>query len=121
MRSPPPLPNTPMKRTESYHRNLFLGRVLCLFLVLLWQPFSAAAAARLQPAHLRCDYRDDPLGVEVANPRLSWVFESGGSQRGLRQSAFQILVATRPDLLRPGRADLWDSGKVSSDQMAHVE
>jgi hypothetical protein len=40
--------------------------------------------------------------------------------RGLQQSAYQVIVATDPDRLEPERADLWDSGKVLTDQMAHV-
>lgn len=35
-------------------------------------------------------------------------------ERGLRQTAYHILVAGREDLLQPGRADLWDIGRVES-------
>jgi alpha-L-rhamnosidase len=70
---------------------------------------------------LRCEYRRDPLGIDNPAPRLSWrLSTSDPARRGLAQSAYQVLAATRPDLLTDGRADLWDSGKVASDQSVLV-
>ena len=46
---------------------------------------------------LRCEYRVDPLGIDVANPRLSWILESG--ERAQRQSAYRILVADSAEAL----------------------
>ncbi len=74
-------------------------------------------AARLYA--LRCEYAPNPLGIAVARPRLSWKLQA--DRRGARQTAYQILVATSLDALRADRADLWDSGKVASDQSLHVE
>ncbi|HSW00876.1 MAG TPA: glycoside hydrolase family 78 protein [Sedimentisphaerales bacterium] len=67
---------------------------------------------------LRCEYLVNPLGVDVARPRLSWKLES--RWRGQRQTAYQILVAGTEKMLKDDRADLWDSGKVASDQSIHV-
>lgn len=67
---------------------------------------------------LRCEYRVDPLGIDVTRPLLSWVVES--SRRGQRQTAYRILVASDKKNLKQEKADLWDSGKVESDQSAHV-
>ena len=66
---------------------------------------------------LRCEYRVNPLGIDVAKPRLSWVLES--SQRGQKQRAYQILVAGSKERLKKNDGDLWDTGKVSSDQSIH--
>ena len=68
---------------------------------------------------LRCEYLVDPLGIDVAKPRLSWVIES--SRRGEMQTAYQVLVASTKKLLDKGQGDLWDSGKVLSDQSAFIE
>lgn len=68
---------------------------------------------------LRCEYRVDPLGIDTLTPRLSWVIESGG--RSVIQSAYQILVASTPELLVKELGDLWDSGKVVSDRQNQVE
>ncbi len=53
-----------------------------------------------------------PLGIDIAKPELGWTLLS--DQRGARQTAYQIMVASDPALLSDGKPDLWDSGKVSS-------
>jgi alpha-L-rhamnosidase len=67
---------------------------------------------------LRCEYLEDPLGLDVAQPRFSWVFSS--PVRGERQRAYQVLVASNRDMLNSDAADMWDSGIVESDACAHV-
>ena len=66
----------------------------------------------------RCESASNPLGVDALNPHLSWLLTS--SQRGQKQTAYQILVASDEDKLRRGQADIWDSGKVASDQSNQV-
>jgi alpha-L-rhamnosidase len=68
--------------------------------------------------NLRCEYLTNPLGIDAANPRLSWIITS--DRRGEKQTAYQILVASSPHLLKEGRADLWDSGKVAADESAQI-
>ncbi|TSA32037.1 MAG: rhamnosidase [Verrucomicrobiaceae bacterium] len=68
--------------------------------------------------HLRCEYRIDPVGIDVVQPRLSWTLASG--RLGEKQTAFQILVASSPEMLAKDEGDLWDSGKVPLDQTTHV-
>ena len=71
----------------------------------------------MPPAQLRCEARLDPQGVDVASPRLSWMVQAASPRaRGVAQSAFQILVASSPALLNRNRGDLWDSGRVQSNQ-----
>jgi len=67
---------------------------------------------------LRCEYRDGPLGVDVSQPRLSWILES--AERGQTQTAYQVLVAASEESLAADRGDLWDSGKVDSDDTTCV-
>lgn len=67
---------------------------------------------------LRCEYLTNPLGIDVRRPRLSWIIEA--EARGWKQQAYQIVVATSEAKLLPGQADLWDSGKVESDQSIQV-
>jgi alpha-L-rhamnosidase len=86
--------------------------------------FSALAATESQwqpPAvtGLRCEYVENPLGIDVLEPRLSWLLAD--DRRGQRQTAYQVLVASSPDTLVRDRGDLWDSGKVHSDQSIHVQ
>lgn len=63
---------------------------------------------------LRCEYYKEALGIEQSHPRLSWKLEA--EKRGVRQTAYQIRVDRTEDGLQSGGADLWDSGKVTSDQ-----
>src|SRR5262249_24088172 len=72
----------------------------------------------LTPSRLRCEYRTDPLGVDVTSPRLSWIVESTG--RGQRQTAYQVLVAGDADTLGRDQGDLWDSGRVDSDETTAI-
>lgn len=74
--------------------------------------WSCAAGVRVD--QLRSEYRENPLGIDAAAPRLSWQLESDG--RGQRQTAYRVLVATEPELLNQDQADLWDSGRVVSEQ-----
>lgn len=78
----------------------------------------ATSGAELAPSRLRCEYLANPLAIESRQPRLSWTLESDG--RGARQSAWQVMAATDPARLASGQPDLWDSGKVISDQTAHI-
>lgn len=79
------------------------------------------SAAELKPVRLRTEYRSDPLGIAAAQPRLTWVLEaSDPAARGLRQAAYQILVASSREKLAAEEADLWDSGKVESDETIHI-
>ena len=68
---------------------------------------------------LRCESRDDPQGIDVVRPRLSWTIED--QRRGERQSAYEILVATSTEALAGDEGDLWDSGKVASSRSYGVE
>jgi alpha-L-rhamnosidase len=68
---------------------------------------------------LRCEYQNDPLGIDVAKPRLSWIVNS--DERGQKQTTYQILAASTLETLAENRGDLWDSGRVDSDRTIHVE
>ena len=67
----------------------------------------------LRVCGLKTEQLDEPLGLELARPRLSWRLESDRS--GARQSAYRVRVASSPETLAAGGADLWDSGRVASD------
>lgn len=78
----------------------------------------ADEVATLSPVHLRCEYRDNPLGIDATKPRLSWKLTS--TARGQMQTAYRVLVASSRDLLDHETGDLWDSGVVASNQTTFV-
>ena len=67
---------------------------------------------------LRCEYLSEPEGIDVRLPRLSWRLES--ERRGIAQIAAQIRVASSPEKLTRGEANLWDSGRVDSARSNQV-
>ena len=90
--------------------------LLCA-VVLLAVPSARAGwfdSAPFQPVALRCEYEANPLGIDEPHPRLAWQMQS--ARRGERQTAWRLLVASSPALLRQDRGDLWDSGKVAGDE-----
>lgn len=100
-----------------------LGRRLWLA-CLMTLSTAVSASAGVSVGHLRCEYLDNPLGIDIARPRLSWQIEVSGQRsevRGLKQAAYQVLVASAEDLLKKDKGDLWDSGQVASDNSQHIE
>ncbi|HXT12163.1 MAG TPA: family 78 glycoside hydrolase catalytic domain [Candidatus Angelobacter sp.] len=89
-------------------------KTLCLLAFTL----TLTSHAALMPTNLRCEYAVNPLGVDVPNPRLFWIDESAA--RGQRQTAYQILVASSSAELADDGGDLWDSGKVASDETIQI-
>ncbi|TWT98345.1 glycoside hydrolase family 78 protein [Stieleria varia] len=93
---------------------------ICLTLLLgLVSIAGAARADSTRPTRLRCEYLQDPIGIDSIKPRLSYRIESDG--RGVRQTAYRVLVASTQERLDAEVADIWDSGKVESDQTLFIE
>ncbi len=65
---------------------------------------------------LTVEYRTSPVGIDTPKPRLSWKLPEGA----VRQTAYQIRVATTLDLLTKNSPDVWDSGKVVSDRSLNL-
>lgn len=100
------------KRVEARRRETaFL--FLCAAFTAVFVP---AASAQLVPGDLKCEHLTEPLGIDVPVPRLSWRLTSRSPERGQRQSAYRILVASSAAKLNDHQGDLWDSGKVDSDR-----
>ncbi len=74
--------------------------------------------ATMKVSNLRCEDKVNPLGVDIINPRFSWILES--EQRGVKQTAYQIFVASSSENLNLDKADIWNSGKVFSDKSIQI-
>ena len=90
-----------------------------IILILVIAASVTAADAKLLVKDPRCEYKVNPLGIDVARPRLTWVLDS--DQRNQKQTAWQILVASSEDKLDQNTGDLWDSGKVEGNQTDQIE
>ena len=71
----------------------------------------------VRPDRMRCEYLENPEAVDVPSPRLSWIVRTDSTVYGQCQSGWQVQVASSEELLRRGRADRWDSGRVGGDSM----
>ncbi|WP_152032816.1 alpha-L-rhamnosidase [Ereboglobus luteus] len=82
---------------------------------------AALGAATIRPVEPRCEHRDNPLGLRETWPRLTWRLEAvNAADRGLSQSAWQILVASSPEKLKADEGDIWDSGRVTGADVRAV-
>jgi alpha-L-rhamnosidase len=68
--------------------------------------------------NLLCEYRVNPLGIDITSPRLCWQLQT--DRTGARQTAYRIFAAGDTSRLKEGSTDLWDSGRIESDQSVHV-
>ncbi|WP_298495919.1 family 78 glycoside hydrolase catalytic domain [uncultured Algibacter sp.] len=60
----------------------------------------------------------NPIGFYDATPSFSWKLAQNKNIK--KQTAYSIVVASEPELL-PNNADLWESGKVESEQTLFVK
>src|SRR4051794_18090037 len=70
------------------------------------------------PVKLRVEQRVNPLGIDVMRPVLSW--QSDSVERGWKQSAYRVMVASSAAGLADGRADVWDSGRIASSESVGI-
>ena len=68
---------------------------------------------------LRCEYLENPLGIDTSQPRFSWILAS--SERGKLQTAYHILVASTREKLEEDHGNMWDTGKVEADESINIE
>lgn len=92
--------------------------VFAYFLFLLAFQGAAQPDNSLKTAGLQCEYLENPRGIESRAPRFSWQLVS--DRRGTLQQAYRLLVADSPEKLAQNQGNIWDSGKVKSDQSLQV-
>ncbi|HEY1789465.1 MAG TPA: family 78 glycoside hydrolase catalytic domain, partial [Verrucomicrobiae bacterium] len=77
--------------------------------------------AEVLPINLRCESRLSPLGLSETSPRLSWQLEDLlAGERGQYQTSYQIQVASSLQNLTNNEGDLWDTGKVMTNQTSQI-
>ncbi|TAG22133.1 MAG: alpha-L-rhamnosidase [Cytophagia bacterium] len=96
---------------------LFLQKISFLFIFFVG--FSTQAAPTLQPTKLRCEYLDNPLGIDETKPRLSWNFVA--TQNNQSQTAYELIVSNNLTAIQQQKGNVWQTEKVASNQNLHVE
>ena len=79
------------------------------FLLLASLLFSNKTYAEIKLENLQANYQTTPLGIDVERPRFSWKMSANEAKRGLRQTAYQIVV------IDENNQEVWNTGKVNSD------
>ncbi|RYX82427.1 alpha-rhamnosidase [bacterium] len=96
-------------------RLLMASLAFSLFALSAPKPVEAA----LMPTKLKCEYRSNPQGIDVKQPRLQWQVQA--QERDQSQTGYQILVASSQEQLKADHGDLWDSGRISSDETTNIQ
>jgi alpha-L-rhamnosidase len=73
---------------------------------------------KLTVTNLRCEYLKNPAGVDIRTPRFSWNIIS--EERGFLQSSYRIIVSDNPGSLNKETGNIWDSGRINSDEMNNI-
>jgi alpha-L-rhamnosidase len=71
---------------------------------------------RLDSSSITCEYRTNPLGINIKSPRVSWKIQS--VRRATVQTTYRIQVSANQDNFTE---TLWDTGVVPSDESIHIE
>ena len=66
----------------------------------------------------RCEYRENPLGIDVVQPRFSW--QTKCRRPGIYQIAYRVTVASSPQLLESDQSRPVGQRSRESDQSLHV-
>jgi len=88
------------------------------FLIMLLIFYSCSPNDKIEVVDLKCEYLENPLGIDAANPRLSWKLKT--EKNNINQKAYQILVSTDEDKLKNNIGDLWNTDTVFSDQSIQI-
>ncbi|HPF52069.1 MAG TPA: glycoside hydrolase family 78 protein [Draconibacterium sp.] len=93
----------------------FRGNLLFWILNLV----SLISVAKTEVINPVCEYHHNPIGIDVKVPRLSWQIQS--EEKNVMQTAYEIRTALSVNDLSKMNRQLWNSGKVVSDQSVNIE
>lgn len=93
-----------------------MNKLSALFLLIHFSVF--VQAQKLEVGQLTCNYKQNPVGTDVLQPQFSWKLSS--TERNVMQKAYELRMASSDKDLLNGKNLVWQTGKVNSDQSAHV-
>src|SRR6266487_4550946 len=94
-----------IKNRVRMKRFLFISSFSCIV--------SSGFTQILAVTNLRCEYKQNLIGVDVPNPMFSWELQS--QQKNVLQAAYRIIVSD------DNAAIIWDSKKINSNTSIQVE
>ncbi|MFC2136963.1 family 78 glycoside hydrolase catalytic domain [Bacteroidota bacterium] len=96
-----------------------MSKILAVLFVITFVSCKHELQTNLILENLRCEMLTNPEGIDIVQPRLSW--EIMGDQRNIEQTAYQIIVSSSIEKLLADSGDLWNSGKIKSNQSIHIQ
>ena len=69
------------------------------------------------PFNLRSEYLNSPVGIDII-PRFSWSLKC--RDRGIKQSAYQIICSDKLSEIEREIGSLWNTGKVKSSESTNI-
>jgi len=87
-------------------KSLKIASVLSILLLSL-----TVLQAKTTVTHLRCEWLENPIGLDAPHPRLSWRVET--SRPGYLQAAYEIVVGANRAEIEAGKGSHWVTGTVA--------
>ncbi len=103
-----------MKLKKNRSSRSFIRRMLYLFAGVMFG-LSAYGLVPVSVRDLKCECLVNPLGIDAQHPRLSWYLKD--NRQGARQIAYSLYVSTDSAGLIGNKTNVWQTGKVNSDNM----
>lgn len=101
------------------YRIMYTCFFIYLFVLTTGGCLQAQQECTLEVTHLSCERLHKPIGIDIAEPRLSWDLNSSCSNQ--KQSAYRVIVARTLEKLKQNEGDIWDSQKVASSNNLNVQ
>ncbi len=76
--------------------------------------FCVSLQAKVWVSNPTVEGRTEPLGLDVASPRLGWMLQS--DEQKVMQKAYRLIVSSSQEKAARQEGDVWDSGIVKSNQ-----
>lgn len=99
-----------------FHSGNPLKKVIIVFLLIITE---IGVFAKTEVSQLVCEYRTNPIGIDISQPRLSWKIRS--NEMNVNQTAYEIRVAANESDVKAGKNLIWSTGKVLSSQSVHIK
>lgn len=93
-----------------------MNKSIFFIFILFLQAFNGIAQVTFN--NLRCEYLENPLGIDEPYPRFTWQLVS--EKPGISQSAYQLIVGTIESEIISGRGNMWESGTVNSSTIPAI-
>lgn len=97
---------------------LYIQPIMRLSLLLSFVLVCAAASAQVSISNALCDNRTNPTGIHTEKFFFSWELTS--DQQNQVQTAYQLVASSSKQLLEADQYDVFNSGKIKSDQSIQV-